>query len=104
MIKGIISYDISIDRYRNKLSRILSNFCTRIQYSVYQFELDEKIYKDMLKKIEAFYRNYLRYAYTSANIDDITRSIYIFLLCEGCFNRKIVFDKRVKNSNREMII
>ncbi|WDU82964.1 CRISPR-associated endonuclease Cas2 [Caloramator sp. Dgby_cultured_2] len=50
MIKGIISYDISIDRYRNKLSRILSNYCTRIQYSVYQFELDEKIYKDMLKK------------------------------------------------------
>lgn len=51
MKRGIVSYDITINRYRTKLSKLLSGFGERVQFSVFEFNLEEILYKEMIEKI-----------------------------------------------------
>lgn len=51
----IISYDISDDKLRNKFSRILSrNGAVRLQYSVYEINSSNRVYDNLIVKIDSF--------------------------------------------------
>lgn len=50
----VISYDISEDKRRNRIFKILKDFGTWIQYSVFECELEKKDYlklRDRLQKV-----------------------------------------------------
>lgn len=49
--RWLIPYDISSDKIRTKVRKILTNFGFRIQYSVYLCELDKKQKKELTQKI-----------------------------------------------------
>lgn len=46
----LVSYDISSDRRRKKIVNILENYGKRIQYSVFECDLDEKRYTKLYKE------------------------------------------------------
>lgn len=48
----IIVYDISNDKHRNKLVKLLESFGTRIQKSVFECFLNNLKYKELLNLIE----------------------------------------------------
>ncbi len=48
----IISYDISNDRKRNRLAKILLDYGTRVQYSVFECVMDDKLLEEMIKKLK----------------------------------------------------
>ncbi|WP_035166758.1 CRISPR-associated endonuclease Cas2 [Caloramator sp. ALD01] len=92
MIKGIVAYDITNNRYRNRLSKILENYAQRVQYSLFEFELPQDVHNKMLKDIEKLYRSYITYAYNAGNVDELTKSIRIYYMCEGCINKRLIYD------------
>ncbi|GFR36590.1 CRISPR-associated endonuclease Cas2 [Thermobrachium celere] len=92
MIKGIVAYDITNNRYRNRLSKILENYAQRVQYSVFEFELPQDIHSKMVKDIEKLYKSYITSAYNSGNVDELTKSIRIYYTCENCIKKTLIYE------------
>ncbi len=76
----VVSYDIVDDRRRSKVAKVLLDYGTRVQYSV--FEVEDACYLDDIKKK------------LSALIDKDEDSIYYYQLCGGCEKRKIITGKK----------
>ena len=51
-MKYIVAYDISEDKRRNKLSALLDKYGIRVQYSLYEIELNQTKLKYLIAKIK----------------------------------------------------
>lgn len=87
----IISYDISDNKKRGKLSKYIQKFGHRLQFSVYEIENSEKI----LNNIRADIKNKWLKVF---NQED---SVYIFKLNPSCDIEKYGY---AKNEDAELII
>jgi len=67
----IISYDIPDNKRRIKLSKSLLDFGNRVQYSVFEANLDNLLFTKMLKRIKKI-------------IDEHEDSVRIYKLCATC--------------------
>jgi len=67
----LVSYDITDDRRRLKLSKILLDYGDRVQYSVFECILDKKLLDKMIGSI-----------YKTVSEDE--DSVRIYTLCAGC--------------------
>ena len=47
----IVSYDFSSDRLRNKVVKVLLNYGKRVQYSVFECNISQKLYEQMYTKL-----------------------------------------------------
>lgn len=72
----VVAYDISSDRRRNKLADMLENFGHRIQFSIFECDLDEQRAEILLDELRKF------------SIDD--DQIRVYILCQSCLNRSAV--------------
>ena len=73
----MISYDISETRIRNKVSKILEGFGRRIQYSVFECNLEEKVFNRLYKQL------------LEQTIDSDSDSIRIYRLCKKCIEESV---------------
>ncbi len=48
----IVSYDISDDGKRNRVAKTLLDFGTRVQYSVFECIMDDKLLEKMIKRLK----------------------------------------------------
>ena len=81
----VISYDISEDKRRNKVAKLLEGYGRRVQYSVFECHINEK-------KLKVLY----------AALMDLTRdmqdgSVYIYTVCGSCEKRRMI----IGEENRE---
>lgn len=76
----LVSYDIPETRRRTKPAKILEDFGDRVQYSVFECILDEKLLGKMIKRIQEII----------IAEDD---SIRIYSICAGCEKRIEVMGK-----------
>ena len=53
----LIIYDITDDKHRRNLVKILSGFGLRVQKSAFEARLNKRQYNKLLSKIEKFYRD-----------------------------------------------
>ena len=53
----LIIYDITDDKHRRNLVKILSSFGLRVQKSAFEALLNKRQYNKLLSKIEKFYRD-----------------------------------------------
>ena len=51
-MRYIISYDISEDKLRNKVARVLEEFGERVQFSVFECELTKEQYSNLIVKLQ----------------------------------------------------
>lgn len=68
----VISYDIAKDKTRTKVAKLLENYGVRMQYSVFECDLDDKRFNELFSEIKKMDIN--------ANID----SIRFYKLCKNC--------------------
>ncbi len=47
----IVSYDISSNKLRRKIAKELENYGIRVQYSVFECDLDSERYQEMYQKL-----------------------------------------------------
>lgn len=52
-MRGIICYDFSEDKERTKFAKILSKYGFRMQYSVFEFNLDKQTWKKMVEELKS---------------------------------------------------
>lgn len=102
MKRGIVSYDIAVTKYRTELSKILKFYGERIQLSVFEFEVTNSEYSEMITDIRRFYSNYINYC-RYKGINDKKRSIKVYSLCENCSKSVIAMDDN-KNSKKDGVI
>ncbi|MCX7771345.1 MAG: CRISPR-associated endonuclease Cas2 [Proteobacteria bacterium] len=67
----VISYDISDDNKRKKIAEILKDYGKRVQYSVFECNLDKKQIKNMIDEVLDY-------------IDTETDSVRLYYICENC--------------------
>lgn len=67
----VVSYDITNDKRRNKVSHTLLDFGTRVQYSVFECDLTPVQYQVLLKRL-------------SPLIDEEEDTIRFYQLCKRC--------------------
>ena len=66
----IVSYDISDNRKRDKIAKTLLDFGTRVQYSVFECIMDDKLLEKMITKL--------------SRIVSEEDSVRIYALCAKC--------------------
>lgn len=86
-IMYIISYDISKDKKRRKISKELENYGKRVQYSVFECELDKKRFEELYKKL----------VFQMGN-EESEDSIRIYSLCRNCIEKTAIIGVK---KNRE---
>lgn len=67
----VVSYDIVDDKRRTKIHKILKNFGTPVQYSVFECTLDAASLERMRKKLKL-------------QVNQKEDSVRFYLLCEAC--------------------
>lgn len=67
----IITYDIVKDKTRTKVSKLLEDYGVRVQYSVFESDMDDKELERVMKKLKAL-------------IDPSTDNIKFYNLCANC--------------------
>jgi CRISPR-associated protein Cas2 len=75
----VISYDISDDSKRNKVSDLLKNYGQRVQYSVFECRLDDKTFDKLLITLKTFV--------------DSNDSIRVYQICEDCLKKVIIIGR-----------
>jgi CRISPR-associated protein Cas2 len=67
----LISYDVSDDNRRRRVMEALKDFGRRVQYSVFECNLDGRALEDLLGRVEF-------------EIDPATDSCRLYRVCESC--------------------
>jgi CRISPR-associated protein Cas2 len=52
-MRFLIAYDIKNTKIRGKISRILEEFGERVQFSVFEFDLNKNQYSNLLARLES---------------------------------------------------
>jgi len=87
----IVSYDIVKDKQRTKLAKQLCNFGARVQFSVFECELDKDQYKEMVDKILKL-------------IDKKKDSVRIYQLCQNCENGIVSYGIKKGWEEKDVIV
>lgn len=72
----LVAYDVPDDKRRNRVAKKLKNFGARIQFSVFECDLDGKAFLRMQRAVEAA-------------LDFKTDRLQIIPLCAACESRRI---------------
>ena len=73
-MKVLAAYDVSDDRRREHIVRILQDYGQRVQESVFWLEADAMLIANMRERIRR-------------EIDEETDSLWILMLCEACVQK-----------------
>jgi len=92
MVKNyVIVYDITDDKRRTKIFKLLKEFATPVQYSVFEAYLKPKDLISLQYKIKE----------TIKKDED---SVIIYILCEACFKKTVTIGNEVMVYGRGDII
>lgn len=80
MSLAVISYDIVNDKSRNKVAKVLLDYGERVQYSVFEVSMAEKL-PEITDRILPL-------------IDKEEDNLRYYLLCHGCKNKKRVIGRK----------
>ncbi len=89
----LVSYDITNDRTRRKIAKELENYGRRVQYSVFECDLDKKRFEKMYRKLLLL---------MEGRSED---SVRIYTLCANCVEKLITIGvPREEFPEEELII
>jgi CRISPR-associated protein Cas2 len=74
----VISYDISVDRRRARVAKLLEGFGQRVQYSVFECDLTESQYAALKRKLQRVLKS------------DEGDSLRTYRLCATCVKTVVV--------------
>lgn len=87
----VVSYDVVDDKRRMKVANTLKDYGRRVQFSVFECLINEKILKEMKER-------------TSKLINDTEDSLRFYQLCEGCVKKIEVRGSSEVTEDRDVYI
>lgn len=85
----VACYDCSDDKRRLKLSKVLCDYGYRVQYSVFEADVSDKLLKEMLTRVESV-----------INVEK--DSVRIYHICSGCL-KQISLKGNAELTNQEIV-
>ena len=86
----IVAYDIKRDRIRRKVSKILEDYGTRVQFSIFECDITQKEAEQIISRFHGL-------------IDVETDSVIIYFYCANCKQKEVVIGKKKeKNENTNL--
>jgi len=73
----MISYDIVDDKTRNKVMKLLKDYGTKVQYSVFECDISEEQFKEIKQKIEEL-------------INKEEDKVRYYPICKACLKRVVI--------------
>lgn len=67
----VVSYDIPDTPRRNRVAKVLEDFGDRVQYSVFECFLDQKLHEKMIKRLQKV-------------LNEEQDSLRVYTLCANC--------------------
>jgi CRISPR-associated protein Cas2 len=86
----IISYDIAKTKLRNQTAKLLESYGSRVQYSVFECELDRERYQSLYGKL------------CDITLDEETDSIRMYRLCGKCEEMSVFLGNQKKGIRQLM--
>lgn len=104
-VRGVVVYDITAPKFRRIIEKTLKNYGKRVQYSVFEFSLDKRIYDKMVEELRVVYNNYSSVR-SKNSLKQKKKSIIIYKINLDILENKICFDKNdvVDITDIELII
>ncbi len=87
----VVSYDISDDAKRNKIAEVLKDYGWRVQYSVFECQLEQKELKAFVQEIKPL-------------VDSRVDKLRIYRICQACSKRTIRLGKRGNKSETGFLV
>jgi CRISPR-associated protein Cas2 len=88
----LVTYDIADDQRRTKVAKILEDFGDRVQYSVFEMELERPEQLDeMRSRLEQV-------------LDPQTDGVRIYLLCQGCRAKIVILGQGTVYKDEEVYV
>jgi CRISPR-associated protein Cas2 len=87
----IIAYDVTNDKRREKVSTLLEDYGTRVNYSVFECELEREEFERLREQLAEL-------------IDDAEDRIVFYRLCESCRVRRAAMGKVEKHGRDNRIV
>lgn len=87
----VVSYDVISDRRRNKISKLMLDFGTRVQRSVFECNLKPEQVEKMTRRLLEVY-------------DEKEDTIRVYTLCEGCVPRARAYGVGVLTRDQEVYV
>ena len=79
MIYVVVAYDISDDGRRARIAGILKDYGVRVQYSVFEAQLEERVLAELLGRLSPFPQE--------------GDSIRVYRLCQACLKKVAILGK-----------
>ncbi len=70
----VIAYDISNDKRRNKVAKLLLDYGNRVQYSVFEAELTKELLDELIRRVKPY-------------INEKEDSLRIYKICNRCLEQ-----------------
>jgi CRISPR-associated protein Cas2 len=83
----VVAYDLSDDAHRTRLAAELENWGRRVQYSVFECDLDQRSTALLIKRMR--------------QMSKTGDSIRIYQVCENCFGKSVVLGGKSFNTDRD---
>ena len=87
----IVSYDISDDRRRQKVAKVLKDFGERVQFSVFEADVDQNQFKRLEQRIIEC-------------LDQDEDSVRIYPLCSSCISKVKILGQGILIQDPDFII
>jgi CRISPR-associated protein Cas2 len=87
----LISYDVTDDSRRRHVFEALKDFGRRVQYSVFECNLEDKALDELLERLEFA-------------IDQASDSCRVYRLCEGCAGQVRILGRGDRYSEPDFVI
>ena len=91
MINVVVSYDITDDRRRNRMARVLKDYGSRVQYSVFEAVVNEEQLEELMERVEEL-------------LDNDEDSVRYYLICASCLKKVRVQGREDKPFHEEDFI
>ncbi len=92
MIFVVVSYDIPNDRRRTRVARVLLDYGSRVQYSVFECRIEAKHYERMCARLKK-------------EIDEKEDSVRFYQLCQACLKTvKIIGQGQIEPEPQVVIV
>lgn len=87
----VVSYDVVDDQKRKKLADVLKDYGRRVQYSVFECDLEKMHIEQMIKEASAF-------------IDKDQDSLRIYFLCNECLGKIETFGEHSRFGTGKTVV
>jgi CRISPR-associated protein Cas2 len=79
-LEYFVCYDLSDDRRRERMARVLLDYGKRIQESVFRMDLDEELHERMMVRLRR-------------EVDESWDCVHVFSLCKNCVGKVVVIGR-----------